>query len=97
MNSTLHRNLRGGLAFGQPLVCSTSPVDEFDRLAMKPLPHTTPDRGMTFGRPLPCPTDLVDEFDKMSRATRSSWQPMVFHTNLISCVDMCKLEYDLAV
>ena len=97
MNSTLHRNVGSGLAFGQPLVCSTSRVDEFDRLAMKALPHTTPSKGLTFGRPLPHPTGLVDEFDKMSREMRTSWQPIVFHTNLISCVDTCKLEYDLTM
>ena len=97
MNSILHRDVDGGLAFGQPLVCPTTLVDEFDGLAMKALPHATPDRGLAFGTPLPYPISLVDESDKMAREMWCPQEPLVFHTNLISCLHMYEPERDLCI
>lgn len=92
MKSMIHRNANGGLAFGQPLICPMSLVDEFDRLAMNALPHTIPDTGLTFGTPLPCPISLVDESDKMAREMWFPQEPLAFHTNLISCLHMYEPE-----
>ena len=86
-----------GLTFGKPSLYPGSLVDAFDRLAMNSISATSARRGLTFGRPSLCQGNVADEFGKMVRETRVSRQPLVFHTNLMTCLDMYTPEYALVV